>query len=93
MTDRRTPIVGPDPAQLDDDDLTEAVGRLLALGRRVAGQPLTAAAVDGLDGYPRFIAGLLFVGVQVLWTEGERRLDADALAAEVEAFLEDPGAG
>lgn len=88
--DARRPIVGPDPAELSEDDLLEAVGRLAALGRRVAGAPLSEDTVNELDGYRRFIAGLLYVGLQVLWHEGARRIDGDVaqLVAEVESWLE-----
>ena len=88
--DQRRPIAGPDPAELSEDDLLEAVGRLAALGRRVAGAPLSEDTIAELDGHRRFIAGLLHVGLQVLWNEGARRIDGDVaqLVAEVESWLE-----
>lgn len=92
---RRVHIVGPDPRALDDADLLEAAGHLVALGQRIGGVPPSTNAVQHLAPPLAFAVGFVNVGVELLRAELLRRLDGNMidLAAEAEAHLRDLEAG
>lgn len=92
---RRVHIVGPDPRALDDAELLEAAGHLVALGKRIGGVPPSTNAVHHLAPALAFVVGFVNVGVELLRAELLRRLDGGMvdLGGEADRYLRDLEAG
>ena len=88
------PIIGPDPAELTDEELMAVGSRLVALAREVAGCPEdvdpTHGQVADLEPADRYLFRSLHTQFKILVAENDRRLRADdeVLLAEITALLE-----
>ena len=66
----RTPIEGPDPALLTDDEIAEAAMRIAGIGQVLAGTPgesVSAGQLAALDPAPRFICDALQTLLKSCW--------------------------